>query len=221
MPLIPHPVLCGGIFQWDVDGYFALVATSLCSLTSERCVIQGGKQELGGKEGSSSSLMLSAPLWKLRLATLDASGRGVGRWIVLLGVQKEELTGLKGGKETGECARHFSLLHTYSQSPQKEISLWCGGGMGRYNTRAPGSLGLAWSWGIPRLWGASWGWEASTAVMTTWDRRPGPSPNTVKSRWWQGILHDWGGVTKAPMLTGIGFLAISEKSAHGAKEDKK
>ena len=60
-----------------------------------------------------------------------------------LGVQKEELTGLKGGKESGECARHFSLLHTYPQSPQKEISLGCGDGMGGHNTRAPGSLGLA------------------------------------------------------------------------------
>ena len=138
-----------------------------------------------------------------------------------LGVQKEELMGLKGGKEAGECARHFSLLHTYPQSPQKEISLGCGGGMGGHNTRAPGSLGLAWSWGIPHLWGTSWGWEASTAVMSTWDRRPGPSPNTVKSRWWQGILHDWGSVTKAPRLTRIGFLVISEKSELGANEDKK
>ena len=54
-----------------------------------------------------------------------------------------ELTGLKGGKEARECARHFSLLHTYPQSPPKEISLGCGGGMGGRNTRAPGSLGLA------------------------------------------------------------------------------
>ena len=140
MPLIPHPVLCGGIIQWVVDGYFALVARSLCSLTSERCVIQGGKQELGGREGN-SSLMLSTPLWKLRLATLDARGRGVGRWIVLLGVQ-EFFLNWRGSKEerklgnVPDTSLYCTLIH---RAPQKRF-LW--------------DVGVGWEDVTPELLGA-------------------------------------------------------------------
>lgn len=73
-------------------------------------------------------LMLSAPLWKLRLATLDASWKRRADELCTAWSSKGRTDRLKGGKETGECARLFSLLHTFLfTEPQKEISLsWWG-----------------------------------------------------------------------------------------------
>ena len=72
-----------------------------------------------------------APLWKLRMAALDAPGRGVSRWIVLLGVQKEGLTWAQRRKGNwGTCQRLLSITHLFTEPQTGDFS----------------GVGVGWGW---------------------------------------------------------------------------